>query len=290
MTEISFFEAQKWAFSFIGKNDYETKNVIQMFLLNLRNWNELQLLQNQRMKLTDSEFSRFKSSLEMYLEDWPPQYIIGHTIFFGHRFEVTEDTLIPRPETEELVEWILKDEANGIRKKKVVDIGTGTGAIGISLKLEQPNWDVTISDISQKALLVAQKNSEALLANVDIVQSDLFAKLKDKYDVIVSNPPYIAYSEISLMDKSVIEHEPKKALFAEEDGLYFYRKIAQELPKYLREDGSLYLEIGFKQGKQVVDLFKGIGQVELKKDFYENDRMVKVVLKKGEKNVNHENL
>lgn len=81
MTEISFFEAQKWAFSFIGKNDYETKNVIQMFLLNLRNWNELQLLQNQRMKLTDSEFSRFKSSLEMYLEDWPPQYIIGHTIF-----------------------------------------------------------------------------------------------------------------------------------------------------------------------------------------------------------------
>lgn len=266
------------------------KNVIQMFLLNLRNWNELQLLQNQRMKLTDSEFSRFKSSLEMYLEDWPPQYIIGHTIFFGHRFEVTEDTLIPRPETEELVEWILKDEANGIRQKKVVDIGTGTGAIGISLKLEQPNWDVTISDISQKALLVAQKNSEALLANVDIVQSDLFAKLKDKYDVIVSNPPYIAYSEISLMDKSVIEHEPKKALFAEEDGLYFYRKIAQELPKYLREDGSLYLEIGFKQGKQVVDLFKGIGQVELKKDFYENDRMVKVVLKKGEKNVNHENL
>lgn len=278
MISMSFFEAQKWAFSFINKDDEEKKNAIGLLLMDIRGWNEVQLLENLRTNLTGTEFEQFKKSVKMYQADWPVQYILGHTQFFGHAFQVTEDTLIPRPETEELVEWIILDNPLADAAKKIADIGTGTGAIGISLQLERPNWDVTLSDISEKTLAVARINAINLGADVRFAAGDLLYVLDDKYDLIVSNPPYIATTEVNLMDKSVLKYEPKEALFAQENGLFFYRKFAEEIVNYLKPGGKLYLEIGFKQGKQVAKLFENIGRVEIRQDFYGNDRMVKVTI------------
>ncbi|MDC7952029.1 peptide chain release factor N(5)-glutamine methyltransferase [Liquorilactobacillus mali] len=278
MSSMNFFEAQKWAFSFIDRDNEETKSAIKLLLMDIRGWNELQLLQNLQTNLADSELSKFKKRVKMYQEDWPVQYILGHALFFGHTFRVTEDTLIPRSETEELVEWIISDNPIIDAQQKVADIGTGTGAIGISLQLERPDWDVTLSDISEKALAVAKENAINLQAKVKLAAGDLLSVLNGKYDLIVSNPPYIAASEIDLMDRSVIAHEPKSALFAKENGLLFYHRFAEEITNYLKPGGKLYLEIGFKQGQQVAKLFDNIGKVEIKKDFYGNDRMVRVTI------------
>ncbi|QYH52587.1 peptide chain release factor N(5)-glutamine methyltransferase [Liquorilactobacillus hordei] len=283
MISVNFLEAQKWAFSFMDKKDEETKNAIKLLLMDIRGWNELQLLQNLRSNLTDSEFEQFKKRIHMYQVDWPVQYILGYTRFFGHTFQVTKDTLIPRPETEELVEWILADNPVVESMREIADIGTGTGAIGISLQLERPNWDVTLSDISKKAIAVAEKNASSLGASVNFETGDLLSVLRGKYDLIVSNPPYIAISEVDLMDKSVLKHEPENALFAQENGLFFYRKFAEEISDYLKPGGKLYLEIGFKQGKKIEKLFENVGKVEIRQDFYGNDRMIRVTINKEKK-------
>ncbi|EJE98977.1 Peptide release factor-glutamine N5-methyltransferase, partial [Liquorilactobacillus mali KCTC 3596 = DSM 20444] len=175
MSSMNFFEAQKWAFSFIDRDNEETKSAIKLLLMDIRGWNELQLLQNLQTNLADSELSKFKKRVKMYQEDWPVQYILGHALFFGHTFRVTEDTLIPRSETEELVEWIISDNPIIDAQQKVADIGTGTGAIGISLQLERPDWDVTLSDISEKALAVAKENAINLQAKVKLAAGDLLS-------------------------------------------------------------------------------------------------------------------
>ena len=205
----------------------------------------------------------------------PAQYIIGHAEFFGMQLEVDERVLIPRPETEELVELILAE--NPEENLKVLDIGTGSGAIALALAKNRPDWTITASDISQDALDLASKNAEIQNLNIFLKKSDCFSEISSKYDIIVSNPPYISRSDESEVGLNVLHSEPHLALFADEDGLAIYRRIAEESKDFLYDGGKIYLEIGYKQGQSVPALFKESfpeKRVRTLKDQFGQDRMV----------------
>ena len=207
----------------------------------------------------------------------PAQYIIGHAEFFGMQLKVDERVLIPRPETEELVELILAE--NSEENLKVLDIGTGSGAIALALAKNRPDWTITASDISQEALDLARKNAEIQNLNIFLKKSDCFSEISSKYDIIVSNPPYISRSDESEVGLNVLHSEPHLALFADEDGLAIYRRIAEEAKDYLNDGGKIYLEIGYKQGQSVPALFRENlpeKQVRTLKDQFGQDRMVVV--------------
>ena len=207
----------------------------------------------------------------------PAQYIIGHAEFFGMQLEVDERVLIPRPETEELVELILAE--NPEENLKVLDIGTGSGAIALALAKNRPDWTITASDISQDALDLASKNAEFQNFNIFFKKSDCFSEISSKYDIIVSNPPYISRRDESEVGLNVLHSEPHLALFADEDGLAIYRRIAEEVKNYLGDGGKIYLEIGYKQGQSVPELFRKHlpeKRVRTLKDQFGQDRMVVV--------------
>ena len=205
----------------------------------------------------------------------PAQYIIGYAEFFGMQLKVDERVLIPRPETEELVELILAE--NPKDNLKVLDIGTGSGAIALSLAKSRPDWTITASDISQDALDLAKENAEIQNLNIFLKKSDCFSEISSKYDIIVSNPPYISRRDESEVGLNVLHSEPHLALFADEDGLAIYRKIAENAKDYLKDGGKIYLEIGYKQGQSVPELFRKHlpeKRVRTLKDQFGQDRMV----------------
>lgn len=207
----------------------------------------------------------------------PAQYIIGHAEFFGMQLKVDERVLIPRPETEELVELIFAENLK--ENLKVLDIGTGSGAIALALAKSRPDWTITASDISQDALDLASKNAEIQSLNIFLKKSDCFSEISSKYDIIVSNPPYISRSDESEVGLNVLHSEPHLALFADEDGLAIYRRIAEDSKDYLNDGGKIYLEIGYKQGQSVPALFKENfpeKQVRTLRDQFGQDRMVVV--------------
>ena len=177
---------------------------------------------------------------------------------------------------------ILKE--NEVENLKVLDVGTGTGAIGLSLKKARPSWQVTLADISTDALALANTNAEANNLSVDFVQSDVFSSVNGSFDIIVSNPPYIAYDEQDLMDESVIKYEPDLALYATESGLAIYNRLAANSEQFLSQGGKIYLEIGFNQGQAVKNLFqKSFPKKEIRilPDLAGLDRMV-VISDNGE--------
>ena len=205
----------------------------------------------------------------------PAQYIIGHAEFFGMQLKVDERVLIPRPETEELVELILAE--NPEENLKVLDIGTGSGAIALALAKNRPDWTITASDISQDALDLAMENAKNQGLTLSFIKSDCFSEISSKYDIIVSNPPYISRVDEAEVGLNVLHSEPHLALFADEDGLAIYRRIAEESKDYLNDGGKIYLEIGYKQGQSVPELFRENlpeKQVRTLKDQFGQDRMV----------------
>ena len=205
----------------------------------------------------------------------PAQYIIGHAEFFGTELKVDERVLIPRPETEELVELILAENLKD--NLKVLDIGTGSGAIALVLAKNRPDWSVTAADISQDALELATENANVQNLNLSFIKSDCFSKISSKYDIIVSNPPYISREDQEEVGLNVFHSEPHLALFADEDGLAIYRKIAEDSKDYLNDGGKIYLEIGYKQGQSVPTLFMENlpeKRVRTLKDQFGQDRMV----------------
>ena len=207
----------------------------------------------------------------------PAQYIIGHAEFFGMQLKVDERVLIPRPETEELVELILAENLKD--NLKVLDIGTGSGAIALVLAKNRPDWSVTAADISQDALELATENANVQNLNLSFIKSDCFSKISSKYDIIVSNPPYISREDQEEVGLNVLHSEPHLALFADEDGLAIYRRIAEDSKDYLNDGGKIYLEIGYKQGQRVPALFKENfpeKRVRTLKDQFGQDRMVVV--------------
>ena len=205
----------------------------------------------------------------------PAQYIIGHAEFFGMQLKVDERVLIPRPETEELVELILAENLKD--NLKVLDIGTGSGAIALVLAKNRPDWSVTAADISQDALDLSLENANVQNLNLSFIKSDCFSEISSKYDIIVSNPPYISRADEVEVGLNVLHSEPHLALFADEDGLAIYRRIAEDSKDYLNDGGKIYLEIGYKQGQSVPALFMENlpeKRVRTLKDQFGQDRMV----------------
>ena len=205
----------------------------------------------------------------------PAQYIIGHAEFFGMQLKVDERVLIPRPETEELVDLILTE--NPEKNLKVLDIGTGSGAIALALAKNRPDWSLTAADISQDALDLSLENANAQNLNLSFIKSDCFSEISSKYDIIVSNPPYISREDQEEVGLNVLHSEPHLALFADEDGLAIYRRIAEDSKDYLNDGGKIYLEIGYKQGQSVPALFMENlpdKRVRTLKDQFGQDRMV----------------
>jgi len=220
--------------------------------------------------------------LEELRNQKPIQHIFGKAYFYGYTFQVNEHTLIPRPETEELVEWILAS-VPADQPIRILDIGTGSGCIGLTLAKELPQSQVTLLDISAEALQVAQKNATNLGVHVHFVQQDILAlpRLTTAFDVIVSNPPYIRQLEKVEIKKNVMDYEPHTALFvADQDPLIFYRKIAELAFDNLELGGQLFYEINQYLGQEMVELLTSIGfkNTELRRDLLQNDRMTKSIL------------
>ena len=200
---------------------------------------------------------------------------MGYEDFHGLRFQVDERVLIPRPETEELVDLIL--EENPSKELKVLDIGTGSGAISVSLKKSRPLWQVTASDLSADALVLAKENAKLNQADISFVQSDVFEDISGNFDIIVSNPPYISENDKDEVGVNVLTSEPNMALFADEDGLAIYRRIVEGAAEHLIPQGKIYFEIGYKQGqdlKQLLYLHFPDKRVRILKDQFGQDRMV----------------
>ena len=230
-----------------------------------------------QQEITPDEKEFVESIYKQLAAHVPAQYIIGNTEFYGLELKVDERVLIPRPETEELVELILTENAKP--NQSVLDIGTGSGAIALALAKNRPDWLVTASDISPDALNLASENASLQDLKISFKKSDCFEEIAENYDIIVSNPPYISRADESEVGLNVLHSEPHLALFAEEDGLAIYRKIAQEAKNHLREGGKIYLEIGYKQGHSVPALFRKYlpeKRVRTLKDQFGQDRMVVV--------------
>ena len=230
-----------------------------------------------QQEVTEEEKQFVEKIYQQLVAHKPAQYIIGQADFYGMQLKVDGRVLIPRPETEELVEFILAD--NHEENLKILDIGTGSGAIALALAKNRPAWSVTAADISQEALVLASENAKNQNLQIFLKKSDCFTEIYEKYDIIVSNPPYIPRADESEVGLNVLHSEPHLALFADEDGLAIYRRIAEDAKDYLKDGGKIYLEIGYKQGQSVPELFRkhlSEKRVRTLKDQFGQDRMVVV--------------
>jgi len=203
--------------------------------------------------LADAEFQKIEEALYERISGVPVQYIVGRQEFYGRYFTVNPDVLIPRPETEYIVEAVL--DLHPGSGSCIIDVGTGSGCIGLTLALELPRASVTITDISYQALLTAKTNAVQLSAKASIVCMDLLDAAGGPFDIVVSNPPYVSRGETSRLQIEVREHEPHVALFGEEDGLAAYRKLIPSAERVLRPGGHLIIEIGAGLERRVLDLF-----------------------------------
>lgn len=273
------FEALHWASSYLEDNGREG-NAARLLLQHILQTNYSGLMMQMHDALTVEQEQRFVQFIEAHVAGQPVQYITGIEEFYGRTFEVDESVLIPRPETEELVVGTIE------RMKKLftnsdltlADIGTGSGAIAITMKMECPDLDVTATDLSADALATARKNAQNLTAEVTFLEGDLTAPIAhQKWDVVLSNPPYIAFDDMASMSDVVVEHEPHSALFADEDGLILYRKLAEQLPPLMNTPSLIGLEIGYTQGETVANYFRQHfpqAKVSIVKDINGKDRMI----------------
>lgn len=208
---------------------------------------------------------------------YPLQYAIGKWNFYGLDLLVDKRALIPRYETEILVDLIIKDANNNI---KILDIGTGSGAISLALSKNLKDSKILGVDISKDAIDLANENKIKLnINNVEFKESDIFSNIKEKFDIIVSNPPYINKEDFDILDKKLY-YEPKNALYGGEDGLYFYKEIIKNAKNFLNKNGKIYLEIGYNQKESIINLLKEYGYKNIKayKDFNDFDRIIKACI------------
>lgn len=225
-------------------------------------------------QFSTEETSKIMAAVEKRIKHIPLGYIFGKSYFYGREFKVNENVLIPRQDTEILIDEICKDIKSRQENVSVLDIGTGSGAIAITVQKET-NAKVLAVDVSKKALEIAKDNAKHLEADVEFVQSDLFEKVEGKFDFIVSNPPYIETDVIETLDDEVKLNEPILALDGGCDGLDFYRKIVDDAPKYLNKGGKLYFEIGYNQADALKNLMKEkFKDILVYKDYGDNDRVV----------------
>ena len=241
--------------------------------------NKMQTRANAKRDLSPSDSEKFAKAISELKDAKPYQQILGEAQFFGHRFFVNEHVLIPRPETEELLELAIKEIKKSVLESqnlKILDIGTGSGIIPIVLKKHFPEAKISALDVSPQALDIAKKNADYHGTEIHFLQTDyLESELDTVYDIIISNPPYIAIEENKDIEHSVKGYEPNLALFSPtSDALIFYRKIAADAEKNLSENGMIFLEINQKLGQETLALFDKRSETELLKDISGNDRMI----------------
>lgn len=256
-----------------GVNDWKTD--AKLIYMKLFNVNDLFFIMNGRKEITKEDEEKYFIYIEKRSERVPLQEIFGETEFYGLPFRVNRSVLTPRLETELVLEKAL-EVIRDLKGKSVLDICTGSGILGICIKHDLPELSVTLSDISEDALKTAAENAELNGTDVEIVRSDMFKSISGKYDMIVSNPPYITLDEMSSLEPEVLNYDPRIALTDEGDGLSFYRIIAEEGISHLNENGAVVLEIGYNQGETVADILRGTGRyrkVEYFKDYSGNDRI-----------------
>ncbi len=259
-------------------DEREADNIADWVFENVTHLKRAERRLNKNDELNESHFLQLQYYLEQLLHHKPVQYVLHEAWFYKMKFFVDENVLIPRPETEELVEWIVTDSS---KPTNIIDIGSGSGCISIALKKELMNANVTAIDTSKKALEVSKKNSSALNAEINFIQINFFKeeewKSLEKYDTIVSNPPYIPIKEKKHLAKNVTEYEPELALFVENDDPYiFYKKIAGFSKSHLQPNGKIYVEVHEDYAREVKSIFTNAGfEAEIKKDIYGNERMVK---------------
>ncbi|HJV76774.1 MAG TPA: peptide chain release factor N(5)-glutamine methyltransferase [Paludibacter sp.] len=262
--------------------DTEIRSFTNLIIEKLTGFSRTEIIVNKNTLFSDDQRHTIENFIENLKKFVPIQYILGETEFFGLPFYVNESVLIPRPETEELVDWI-RNENDRSANLHMLDIGTGSGCIPISLKHEFPNATVDGFDISEQALETAKSNAtlnklKVTFSKVDILNAPDFDK---RWDIIISNPPYVTELEKDEMQPNVLDHEPHLALFVpDNDPLLFYRHIARFALKHLQANGKLYFEINRGFGQACVELLTGLGfrDVELRKDISGNDRMIRAVV------------
>ncbi|MCJ1908177.1 peptide chain release factor N(5)-glutamine methyltransferase [Planococcus ruber] len=273
------FEALQGASSFLKSNGRE-EAAARIILQHELGLSHAGLLASMREELEEEKFREFWDKIELHASGTPVQHITGTEEFYGRSFRVNAQVLIPRPETEELIEETLKIAARYFPEgnPSIADIGTGSGVIAITMKCELPAAKVTATDISEEALAVAKDNAKRLNADVAFESGDLLEPVKErKWDIVLSNPPYIGYEEAPDLSDSVRDFEPHTALFAENEGLALYEKMAAGLPEIVDKPSIIGFEIGYAQGEAVRAFLKAAfpeANVYVKKDINKKDRMV----------------
>jgi release factor glutamine methyltransferase len=258
----------------------EVESFFYLLMDNFLGYSKSQVVFSLKNTMSESEMLKFYYAVKDLNNFKPLQYIIGTQFFYNHEFKVTEYTLIPRPETEELVDLIVKENPNF--GGKLLDIGTGTGAIAISLNKVFADSKVTAFDVSRDALETAKMNNKVIGTNVEWIYQDILNPTysEEKFDIIVSNPPYVLNSEKELMQANVLEYEPHLALFVEDSNpLLFYKAIIDFCKINLQKNGKLYFEINERYGKEIGDLLNlgGFFEVEIITDMQGKHRIVKGV-------------
>ena len=236
-----------------AKEESLARFLLMYMLDEMREFNE-----NLALELTEEDEQKYFQLINKHIkDDTPLSHLVGFEYFYDRKFKVTSDILSPRMETEELVYKVIDYiRKNNLTNIKILDLCTGSGIIGITLKKELEEFDVKIlaSDISSRALTVAKENASSLEADISFVESDLFSNIQDKFDIIVSNPPYIANDDKKTIKENVLNYDPHLALFADEEGMYFYRNIIEKSRPYLNEKGIMFFEIGYDQKEKIITL------------------------------------
>lgn len=260
----------------------ETEAITLMALTELLNTSKAAIKAFGDRELTLTQQEELNNILAQLKTGKPLQYALGYTEFYGLKFLVNPATLIPRPETEELVQWVLD---SGTGHKNIIDIGTGSGCIAISLKKKLPETQVSAMDISVDALNTAKENAQLNKVEINFIEGDILNLNSEteipKSDIIVSNPPYVTLEDKKLMHRNVTDFEPHTALFVpEDDPLIFYKAIANFALTNLKEDGLLFFEINESLGKETAQLLidRGFKEVEIKKDLSGRDRMIRAII------------
>lgn len=281
---MTLLDLKKNMFQCLSMDKTEIESFFYILIEHRLHLSKVDFLMNPNVIISQVDKDFFSAVLLRLKNEEPIQYVLNQTFFYSLLFEVDENTLIPRPETEELVEWIIKDQV--LLKKKdlrILDIGTGSGCIPIALSKNISNSVVTTVDVSEKAIQVAKRNAktnkvEVCFINDTILAPETINNTKYVFDVIVSNPPYVRNLEKQDIKNNILAYEPHLALFvADDDALIFYDRITKYALKHLKKDGVLYFEINQYLGVATVELVKKIGfkNVQLRKDMFGNDRMIK---------------
>lgn len=256
----------------------EVKSFTHLLLQDVCGYSLVDIATHKFNNLSDAQVRKLEDIVVRLQNNEPYQYILGETEFYGMSFSVTPDVLIPRPETEELVEWIVSE--NDLQNPKILDIGTGSGCIAVALAKKIPGSEIQAWDISDNALNVARKNAKLNDVEIEFSKKDILSEFSEgfNFDIIVSNPPYVLEKEKADMAKNVLNYEPHLALFVPDDtALIFYEKIAQLALNMLPKEGKLFFEINRQKGSEIVEVLstKGFVNVELRTDISGNDRMIR---------------